>query len=873
MNLAIAPDDAAHAGTPTPALRTLVVCDLVDSTALVERVGDARAAALFRRHDRAARDLIARHRGQEIDKTDGFLLVFERPVEALAFALDYQRCLRELSREEAVEIRARVGVHIGEIVVYRNAAEDVSRGAKRVEIEGLAKPVAARLMGLALPGQVLVSGTLQSLAQRQNTELVASFPAATWRFHGRYLFKGVPDPMPVYELGETGVAPLLRPVSTEKAWRARPRWLRPRVLLAELAVLVVAAALVLYATTRTRPAIAFAERDWVVLGDLRNLTKESVFDESLEAALRISLEQSRYVNVVPDLRVRLALQRMRRDPGESIDRVVGAEVALREGARALIVPTVAEVGGRLRISAELIDPATQTTVYAESADGVGASSVLPSVDAVTRELRLRLGEAMARIEEDSASLPQVTTSNIDALRAYALAQRAYLASDWRHAIELFRQALDLDPGFALAHAGIARVSISAEDRETAREHLAAALAASERLPPRERLYVSGLAANYGPPQLALDRWRAFGEIYPDAYAAHANYAVIAADQLNAYDDAIAAAGKAVSENYSWRGSTYYQLGIYHLALDRIDEAIALFRKADELGAGGTLMYSNAHAARRDFDAATKLYESGQRSDSLHFINAVTLPLDQGRWADAVAVLRSVRADAPPGLDRKLAVIGASLAVLDGRERGDEPSFALEARRAADAARDTDAVSWSHEAYVALVYAYLAAECGAPALARELHAPLAQSVVRAGYPQLAALATVVEATIARREGRLDEARALLAKGLAGREPYLWRIAMADVESARGAHDSAASAAEWLATHRGRAYAEYASGGVLRPYYVARSTLALLQAAEAHDAAGQHEKAADALMRFASAWPRTELLPPAIAERVRAAGSAD
>src|SRR3569623_2659573 len=58
--------NALDAPAPTPSaigplLRTLVLCDLVNSTALVERLGDQHAAALLRRHDRLARDLVLRH--------------------------------------------------------------------------------------------------------------------------------------------------------------------------------------------------------------------------------------------------------------------------------------------------------------------------------------------------------------------------------------------------------------------------------------------------------------------------------------------------------------------------------------------------------------------------------------------------------------------------------------------------------------------------------------------------------------------------------------------------------------------------------------------------------------------------------------------
>ena len=163
----------------------------------------------------------------------------------------------------------------------------------------------------------------------------------------------------------------------------------------------------------------------MVVGDLRNLTGEKVLDDSLEQAFRISLEQSRYVNLLSDMKARDTLARMQRQPGTLLDRAVASEIALRDGARAVILPTVSEVGGRVRFSAEVIDPHTQTTVYAESADGVGVGSALDSIDKVTAILRGKLGEALASVEKDSAPLPQVTTRNLDALRAYALGQKAY----------------------------------------------------------------------------------------------------------------------------------------------------------------------------------------------------------------------------------------------------------------------------------------------------------------------------------------------------------------------------------------------------------------------------------------------------------------
>src|SRR5690349_7952190 len=105
MEAAAAPStqDPRLAAT-TPVLRTLVLADLVESTALTEQLGDVRAIEIFRKHDRMARDLVARHGGREIDKTDGFLVLFDRPIRGIAFALDYQRALRTLGRGEGVPL-------------------------------------------------------------------------------------------------------------------------------------------------------------------------------------------------------------------------------------------------------------------------------------------------------------------------------------------------------------------------------------------------------------------------------------------------------------------------------------------------------------------------------------------------------------------------------------------------------------------------------------------------------------------------------------------------------------------------------------------------------------------------------------------------
>ncbi len=202
------------------AVTTLLLTDIVDSTKLVERLGDVRAAAVFGAADRLARDLLRSHNGQEIDKTDGFLFLFGRPVDAVLFALAYHEGLRAVSGKEGVELKARAGIHLGELVVIENDPADVARGAKPVEVEGIAKPLAARIMSLAQGGQTLMTGSAFDLARRAVVGSAGAPPGTAWRAHGAYMLKGCEEPIDVFEVGVEGLAPLSAPPDTEKAKRS-----------------------------------------------------------------------------------------------------------------------------------------------------------------------------------------------------------------------------------------------------------------------------------------------------------------------------------------------------------------------------------------------------------------------------------------------------------------------------------------------------------------------------------------------------------------------------------------------------------------------------------------------------------------------------
>jgi class 3 adenylate cyclase len=147
-------------------LATVLFTDIVGSTDLAARMGDARWLELRSAHDDLVRRSLGAFRGREIATTgDGFLATFDGPARAIKCAVRIRDAVRSLR----LEIRA--GLHTGEI-------EHVDGN-----IGGLAVHLAARVMSVAGPGEVLVSGTVTDLVVGSGIE---------FEDEGARALKGVP---------------------------------------------------------------------------------------------------------------------------------------------------------------------------------------------------------------------------------------------------------------------------------------------------------------------------------------------------------------------------------------------------------------------------------------------------------------------------------------------------------------------------------------------------------------------------------------------------------------------------------------------------------------------------------------------------------
>jgi class 3 adenylate cyclase len=199
----------------------IVLLDIIGSTAFVQRAGAAVAAQWFQVHDRLARSLVYKYNGREIDRSDGFLLSFDRIIDAVNFGLAYQRTVPKKTK-----LQTRIGIHWGKIIEVKQDDLFVGAGAKRVELEGLAKNIAARTMSVCQAGQVLLTKEA-IIATRSRTS--SNLPKqARYVCVGLYKFKGVSQPQEIYAVGET-IKSLQPPPSSEKVKRlGGPKYIRKR---------------------------------------------------------------------------------------------------------------------------------------------------------------------------------------------------------------------------------------------------------------------------------------------------------------------------------------------------------------------------------------------------------------------------------------------------------------------------------------------------------------------------------------------------------------------------------------------------------------------------------------------------------------------
>ncbi len=364
----------------------------------------------------------------------------------------------------------------------------------------------------------------------------------------------------------------------EEIARQSSRKRRLRLMLALLLVAVLVAGGLYYRAHRTR---LLTDKDSIVLSDFDNKTGDSVFDDTLKQGLSVQLEQSPFLNLVSERKVNETLKLMGRPAGDRLTPEVAREICQRTNSKAMLAGSIAELGSPYVIGLKTVDCNTGDVLAEAQEQAAGKEAVLKALDAAAVRLRSKLGESLSSVQKYATPLEEATTPSLEALRAYSLGVKADYAKGETAALPFFKRAVDLDPNFAMAYAWVSIVYWDLNEAGRGAENIRKAYELREKVSERERFFIEGnyyLSAT-GELEKAAQTYELWHQTYPRDDLPYNLLGVVSAT-LGNWETALEEWREALRLDPNV-GVKYYDLGVAYMSLNRLDEADAVYKQAEE----------------------------------------------------------------------------------------------------------------------------------------------------------------------------------------------------------------------------------------------------------------------------------------------------
>lgn len=537
--------------------------------------------------------------------------------------------------------------------------------------------------------------------------------------------------------GGSGGVPATTPGAVSGETTQTSVWSRSRTrMFAAAAVVTVAVAAVITFFVSQRSG-NFEARDRLVVSALQMEPADRVLAEALRNALIVALEQSAHVNVVHGEEVQTTTRAMRLADSTIIDPTIARDVAVRLGAKAVLIPTVKKSpeGWLVELAAQV--PTSNRPLAMERAVASGQDDLIETLGRLAARLRRSLGEPL-REGEAGVQLAFATTASLEALRSWSEGRRHFANGQYTAAELAYREAVQRDTMFAMAWKSLGVTYYWLNQKPQGDSAFDRALRLSNRLTDRERLMIEADVANWreqGPRAALL--FRRVLERYPDdreargmlAYAlmrdrdyeaSAVEYAmIVAADsmdfgsQIN-YATVLASMGRNDSALAHYRraftidpatllsGQPLVQEYVLNMAdAGQLDSANAVVARAETgntlsktlaLRLRGLLHVRTGHADSAVLAFREALLRSGDVGRATIVRNAVMLSrvlVWAGRFPEARSVLREVRT---VGLDPNLFATWPRRLALAAWDAGDAAlarEFAAQVRKATSTASVDD----------------------------------------------------------------------------------------------------------------------------------------------------------------------------------------
>ena len=233
---------------------------------------------------------------------------------------------------------------------------------------------------------------------------------------------------------------------------------------------------------------SLTDKDTIVLAEFENKTGDPVFDDTLRQGLSVQLQQSPFLSLISDQQIQQTLALMGQPKDARLTAEIAQQVCERTASAAVLDGSIASLGSQYVLGLRAKNCNTGSILAQEQIQAARREDVLNALSEIVRRLRPRLGESLATVEKHSTPLVDVTTSSLEALKAYSTAMKVGLASGATDPA-LMRRVVEIDPNFAMAYANLALTYSGLGESVLAAESATKAWQLRERASERERFFI------------------------------------------------------------------------------------------------------------------------------------------------------------------------------------------------------------------------------------------------------------------------------------------------------------------------------------------------------------------------------------------------
>jgi tetratricopeptide (TPR) repeat protein/predicted Ser/Thr protein kinase len=441
------------------------------------------------------------------------------------------------------------------------------------------------------------------------------------------------------------------------------------------AVLVLAFAGLMLRGRFTKATPAANKSVSVLVGDFTNHTGDPIFDDTLEPMFNVALEGASFINAYSRGTAR-NLAKQLPHPSDKLDEQSARLIGVSQGLAAVVTGSLSLRGDGYKLSVEALDARTGNSIATAEINAHTKDQLLLEIPKLAAPIRKALGDTTPVAAQLAVSGP-FTAASLEVVHLYSIAMQAQFAGKPAEAIQSFSKAVELDPNFARAYAGMSGPAIDLGRQADAEKYIKLAMEHLDRMTERERYHTRGfyylVAGNY---PKCVEEYSTLVSQYPADMVGQSDLAWCYADLRN-FPKAVESARKV--EEISPKGAVgHFNLAFFSSLTGDFQTGEREARTALEItpSEAAQLNLGEALLGQGKLSDAADSYHGlekfGSRGASMAGSALADLALYQGRLSEAVRLLEQgasadLQAKAPESATNKFAAL-ACVELLRGNSR-------------------------------------------------------------------------------------------------------------------------------------------------------------------------------------------------------------